>query len=267
MEMWEIDQKYPTHLDKNAMSKEEWRKLRTLELYDYLPQTTLEERYTYTDIRDAVVELNYTFFGYIASHTFINNSSISYEDKFQSALCHFLEQWHKFRFAPKYRTDLSFGVFFKPRVGECIERELNEVKYSLRRTLCMKVGEQLGKHWGQVTYEDLKYANLSPEDMASLQAMFGSMYVADLDTHAMFMESNDVAVDEIESSDDYNSLTDMLVNEMIIEEKKLTDKDLLDLAMLLDVSYEKLKSLLPQAEAKLRQLIDYKLNMRETFGC
>ena len=53
-----IDAKYPTKLDKNSLSKEEWRKLRTIELYDYLPQTTLEERFKYTDIRDAVIDLN-----------------------------------------------------------------------------------------------------------------------------------------------------------------------------------------------------------------
>ena len=107
------ESKWPTKLDKDKLSKQEWVKLRTLELYDYLPQTTLEERYTYTDIRDEIIELNYTFFGYVATHTYINNSSISYEDKFQSALLHFCTMWHKFRFAPKYRTDLSFAVFFK----------------------------------------------------------------------------------------------------------------------------------------------------------
>ena len=73
-----LESKWPTHLDKSKLSNAEWVKLRTLELYDYLPQTSLEERYTYTDIRDEVIELNYAFFGYVATHTFINNSSISY---------------------------------------------------------------------------------------------------------------------------------------------------------------------------------------------
>ena len=30
-----------------------------------------------------------------------------------------------------YRTDLSFTVFFKPRLSECVRRELNIIKYSL----------------------------------------------------------------------------------------------------------------------------------------
>ncbi len=73
-----IDEKYPSKLDRNSMSAEEYRKQRTIELYDYLPQTSLEERFKYRDIRDAIIDLNYTFCGYIATHTFINNSSISY---------------------------------------------------------------------------------------------------------------------------------------------------------------------------------------------
>lgn len=261
-----IDSKYPSSLDKESLSKENYRKLRTLELYDYLPQTTLEERYTYTDIRDAVVELNFTFFGYIASHTFINNSSVSYEDKFQSALTHFCEMWHKFKFAPKYRTDLSFAVFFKPRVGECIERELNEVKYSLRRTLCMEAGEQLGKHWGQVTYDDLKYVNMAPDKLASLQAMFGSMYVADLETHAMFIESNEVTIEDPSFySDNYNSLTDMLVHEMVSLEKDLDDSDILNLAVMLDIPFQKLKDLMPTAKAKLHEELIHRIDLIETF--
>lgn len=261
-----IDEKYPSKLDKSSMSAEEYRKQRTIELYDYLPQTTLEERYQYTDIRDAVIDLNYTFFGYIATHTFINNSSISYEDKFQSALSHFCEIWHKYRFTPKYRADLSFAVFFKLRVGECIERELNEVKYSLRRSLCMEVGEQLGKHWGQVTYDDLKHVTLPPEKMQSIQAVFGSMYVADLDTHAMFIESTQEFIDESDLySDNYNSLVDMLVHEMLEEERKLDDKDLLNLSIMLDIPFNKLKDLLPEAEDKLHKKLLERIEIIDTF--
>lgn len=261
-----IDEKYPSKLDKASLSAEAYRKERTLELYDYLPQTTLEERFTYTDIRDAVIELNYTFFGYIATHTFINNSSISYEDKFQSALFHFCEMWHKFRFAAKYRTDLSFSVFFKLRVGECIERELNEVKYSIRRTLCMEVGQQVGKHWGQVTYEDLKNVDLPADKMMSLQAMFGSMYVADLETHAMFIEAPQPDTDNLDLySDNYDSLVDMLVHEMVINEKKLDDKALLNLSIILDIPFQKLKDLLPEAEEKLHNTLVEHIDMHNVF--
>lgn len=261
-----MQSKYLTKLDRRSLKQDEWVKLRTLELYDYLPQTTLEERATYTDIRDELVELNYKFFGYVASHTFINNSSISYEDKFQSALYHFCTMWHKYKFAAKYRTDLSFAVFFKPRIGECIERELNEVKYSLRRTLCMEAGAQLGKHWGQVKYEDLKDVNLPPNKMQSLQAMFGSMYMADLETHALFIESNtQFSNDEELYSDNYDTVLDMLIHEMVLQEKKLSDKDLLDISIIQDIPFNELKKLIPLAEEKLYRKLEDAVAIQEDF--
>lgn len=271
-----INEKYPSKLDESQMNKKDFTKARTLELYSYLPQTTPEERMEYTDIRDAVVELNYLFFGWIASNKFINNNYISYEDKFQSALYHFCTMWWKFQYSAKYRTDLSFGVFFSPRIGECMERELNEVKYSLRRTLCMKVGDQLidpetgkGKHWAKVTYEDLAdpRVKLSGDEMASLQAMFGSMYVADLDTHAMFIAAEPQETTEIKFySDNYNSLTDMLIHEMVVNEKDLSDSDLLSLAMMLDVPFAKLKELMPTAKEKLYKELKDRINLKETFS-
>lgn len=261
-----LESKWPTKLDKANLSKAEWVKLRTLELYDYLPQTTLEDRYTYTDIRDEIIELNYAFFGYVATHTFINNSSVSYEDKLQSALLHFCTMWHKFKFAAKYRTDLSFAVFFKPRIGECIERELNEVKYSLRRSLCMEAGAQLGKHWGQVKYEDLKDVDLPPEKMQALQAMFGTMYWADLETHALFIASDVKFSNEDELyTDEYDSKIDMLMHEMIIQEKKLDDSDLLQISIVQDIPFHELKKLIPEAEEKLRQKLQDAIDLQDSF--
>lgn len=277
----------PTKLDRSSMSSMEWVKQRTIELYDMLPQANvtddmtkeerkaeitrcLAERYKNTDIRDEVIALNYSFFGYVATHTFINNSSVTYEDKFQSALFHFCEMWHWYKFAAKYRTDLSFCVFFKLRVGECIERELNEVKYSLRRDYCMKVGDQLGKHWGKVTYEDLSdpRLHLEPEVMMSLQAMFGSMYWADLETHALFIESDkcdDSELIETLCSDDYDDIVSMIKHEMIEKESKLSDKDLLDLSMLLDIDMHELRDARSKAEASLYAYLKNAAEMKTTF--
>jgi len=263
-----INKKYPTKLDRANMTEAEFRKQRTIELYDFLPMTSLEDRMKFHDIRDAVIDLNYTFFGYVASHKFVNNSFISYEDKFQSAVLHFCEMWTKYRFTPKYRADLSFAVFFKPRITECMERELDEVKYSLRRTLCIEVGNQLGKKWTQVTYEDLAdpRLNLSVEKMTALQAIFGSMYVADLDTHALFIASDEL-VDEPHElySDEYDSLTDLLIHEMVERECELTDADLEKLAELLDVPFQKLKDLLPEAKDLLYNYLTEKIYLDESF--
>ena len=73
-----------------------------------------------------------------------------------------------------------------------------------------KAGFKVGD---KVTYEDLSNPDVTlPADkMSSLQAMFGSMYVADLDTHAMFIAANEKPVDSSDLySDDYDSLTDLL---------------------------------------------------------
>lgn len=265
-----IDSKYPTKLDRKALGEAEYRKQRTIELYDYLPQTNLEERRTYVDIRDAVIEMNYTFFGYIASHKFVNNSFISYEDKFQSALSHFCEMWEKYRFVTnRYRTDVAFGVFFKPRITECMEREFDEVKYSLRRTLCMEVGQQLGKHWAKVTYEDLSdpRVTLSGDKMASLQAMFGSMYVADLETHAMFIQSEEHHIDSSDLySDEYESLTDLLIHEMVELERMLTEKDLRNISTLLDIPYERLEGVFDEAKVKLHNTLIDRIDIQDTFS-
>lgn len=265
-----IDNIYPSKLDKDNISKEEYRKERTIELYDYLPQTSLEDRKLYVDIRDAIIELNYTFFGYIASHKFVNNSFISYEDKFQSALSHFCELWHKYRFwAGKYRTDVAFGVFFKPRITECMERELDEVKYSLRRTLCMEVGNQLGKHWAKVTYQDLSDPNvkLAADKMASLQAMFGSMYVANLETHAMFIKSDEKPVDSTDLySDEYDSITDLLVHEMVERESDLDEKALMNISEMLCIPLPKLKQQLPIAKKQLYDMLVDRIDIHDTFN-
>ena len=47
-------------------------KQRTIEIYDSLPMDK-EKRIACTKERDEIIELNYTFFGYVASTTFIEN--------------------------------------------------------------------------------------------------------------------------------------------------------------------------------------------------
>lgn len=223
-------------------------KQQTIELYDSLPQDE-EGRKSRLDVRDKVIELNYSFFGYVASRTYINNPSIEYEDKFQSALCNFCKCWWWYRWSKKYRTDLSFSSFFTLRLGEMIERELNEVKYSLRRSLCMKAGEQLGKHWGQVKYDDLAHVHLPADEMNSLKAMFGAVYWADLADHEMYMEAPDTQHTDISKylTDKYDTIEELLIHEMVLNESPLTDDNLKELSELYSIDYWKLKSALPKS--------------------
>lgn len=240
----------------NAQIKEE-----TLRLYRSLPQDA-EERKKRLDVRDRVIELNYTFFGYIASHTYIANTSVSYEDKFQSALMHFCECWWWYLYEAKYRTDLSFGVFFKPRISEMIERELTDVKYSIRRSLCMEAGEQLGKHWAKVRYEDIKDVKLSPDKMCSLKAIFGNMYWADLETHALFIPAPSSRISEFDNlSDNYDTIEELLIHEMVEQEKDLKDSDLVEMSEMLGISYKLLKEAYPIAKAKLYQKLQDNLDL------
>lgn len=239
-------------------------KQRTSDLYDSLPMD-LEERKARIDVRDEVLKLNYAFFGYLASKTFINNHYASYEDKLNTAIYAWLTMWWKYKWTPKYRADLSFTVFFGPRITEVMDRELTEVKYSIRRSLCMEVGNQLGKHWAKVTYEDLSdpRVNVSPQTMMSLKAIFGSLYVADLETHELYIEAEKPDLFQM-PDDNYDSIHDFLIHEMVYHESKLTDKDLEKMADMYCVDFDELKKELPKAEADLYKRLHDSLDIYES---
>ena len=240
-------------------------KQKTIELYDQLPME-LEARQSRHDIRDQILELNYAFFGYVASHKFVNNQYVSYEDKLNTAIYAWLTMWWKYRWTPKYRADLSFTVFFKPRITEVMERELDEVKYSVRRSLCMKVAKQLDKHWAKVTYEDLSnpILKLTADEMNSLKAIFGSLYSADLETHEIYIEAAKPDLFR-NMSDNYDSIHDFLIHEMIENECKLDDKKLQAMSDMFGVDFYELKKELPAAEADLYKKLHDSLDVYESI--
>lgn len=249
-------------------------KQRTLDIYSTMPQNKAERMKCFKQ-RDEIIELNHAFFGYVASRTFINNSTVTYEDKLQSALTHFCEcfWWYKWQGDEThkgYRQDLSFSVFYLLRIGEMIERELNEVKYSIRRSLCMEVGEQLGKHWGQVKYEDLSdpRLHLPADKMDSLKAIFGTLYIADLDKHEPFLTSEDIPSIELTSlsSDNYDTIEELLMREMIDREHKLTDSDIFKICDMYGLDNKTVKSKLKTAETMLYNRLHTSMNVRETFS-
>lgn len=219
------------------------------------------------DIRDEIFMLNESFFGYIAKTTFINNSSISYDDKFQSACLHFMECWWWYKWQGDehhkgYRQDIAFSVFFKPRIGEMIERELNEVKYSVRRSLCMEVGAQLGKHWGQVKYEDLSdpRLHLSDDKMVALRAIFGSLYEAPLEDFELFLAAPTQYNDEYELNEEYDSIEELLIHDMVMYEERLTPAKLKEMSKIYQIDLTVLQEALPRAEAELRERLLDKIN-------
>ena len=254
------------------VNKNEYIKQRTRELYLSLPQNK-EERMKRTDIRDEVLQLNYTFFGFIASHTFVNNTSISYEDKFQSACMHFCEIWWQYLWQGDethqgYRQDLSFSVFFKPRIGEMIGRELNTVKYSIRRSLCMEVGKMVGKHWGKVTYEDLfdPRVQLPANKMESLKVIFSTLCPADIEDYMVFVEAPK-PTNSIDSLvlDNFDSVEELLVQEMIETEEKLTDEKLVEMSEIYQIDFKILKDKLPEAEELLYKRLQENIDVKDEF--
>lgn len=265
---------YPTKLDRASLKQDEWVKLRTIELYDYLPQTTLEERASYTDIRDEIIELNDNFFWYIAKTKYINNQTASVEDKYQSAVCHFINHdlWAKYRFTPevgkKYRTDLAFSSFFKPRITECMAREFDNVRWTLRRSLCMKAGEQLGKYWSEVTYEDVAKVKLPPEQMESLRSIFCTMNNADVNDVSIYKPASTIVEDKIEElyNDEYDSTEDLIIHEMLEREEKLEDSFLLKMSEMYGIPYNELLEARPAAEEKLKRQLEDAISIQEAFN-
>lgn len=259
--------KYPTKVPK-SLSDSEWRKQRTVELYSYLPQTSLEDRYKYTDIRDEVIYLNYKFFGYVAAHVYIKGKHCSYEDKFQSALTAFCQMWHKYMYAAKYRTDLSFSVFFKPRLSECVYRDLLTVKHTINRSLKMEAAEQLGIQYSKLTYDDLTKVNMAPDRMASLKAVFYADFEEDLETASIFVPASaDTTVYEQELySDDYDDVEHVLIKEMLEKERLLTLSDLVELSDVLGIDVKQLEEAQPRAEKMLYDELQSIIECKKAFS-
>lgn len=226
-----------------ALSAED-RKIRTIELYDSLPRDK-EERMKCLSVRDEIIDLNYKFFGYVASNTFVDNTT--YEDKLQTALLSFLGMWWKFRYED-YRDDLSFAVFFKPRISEEIRRFLAPVSYTVRRTLCMKAAAQLDKSWTQITYDDLSNVNLPPKDMMALKAVLGAAHPADLAEFEMYLEAPmyNRGIEKYCTSK-FDSLEELLIQEMVETETRVDDKKLRELSEMYSIDYIALKTALPKA--------------------
>ena len=222
----------------------EYIKQRTQEIYDSLP-TELEQRKRCFKERNEIIDLNYSFFGYVASTTFVENTP--YEDKFQTAILSFMGMWWKYKWG-KYRADLAFTSFFKLRIAEEVKRRLSTVSYTTRRTLCMKVAKQLNKKWSEVNYDDLSKVSLPVDDMIAIKAVLGASYPADLADHELFLEAPSAAPGiEKYHTCMYDTIEELLIQEMIETESRLTDKKLYDMANMYCIPYEELQRKLPLA--------------------
>ena len=126
----------------------------------------------------------------------------------------------------------------------------------------MEAGKQLNKHWAQVRYDDLSNVNMSPEKLNSLKAIFGTVYWADLETQAMFIEAPASRPTEFEDfTAKYNSIEDLLIDEMIHSESKLSDKVLTNMSDMYGINFWELKEALPEAEKKLYKKLHDNLDL------
>ena len=267
----EVDKEFES-FDKN-----DFVKTRTIELYDKLPMTSLEDRKACTDIRDEIIELNYPYFVYLAKKLYVDNSSVTFEDKLQTILSNFCILWPEWRF-PKinkygqYRDykNLSFAVFFKPRLFETSRRELNVIKYSLRRSLCSKAAAMLNKDkWADVTKDDIAKLDLPQNEIDILERIFNNRYTKDIDKPetGTVIKSTQLAVDTVEElyTENYNSVVDLIVHEMIEQESKLSDSHLLKMANLYTIPYDELLKARPLGEAKLKRKLEDAISLQSAF--
>lgn len=232
----------------NYMSRADIKQM-TSDLYDSLPMD-LEERKARLDVRDKLIEINMQFFKYVASNTFVEGAD--FEDKLQTALMSFMGMWWKYKWTPKYRDDLSFAVFFKPRISEEIQRYLNPISYTIKRQLCLKVANQIGKKWTEVQYSDIAKAKLSPEDSTALCAILGKPMPDDIMAYEEFIPDNrEEQNTEKYRIDQYDSIEEFLIQEMRERESRLSDKDLYEFSDLLTIPFEDLKAALPRAMDEL----------------
>jgi len=263
----------------DSYDKNEAVKNRTIELYDKLPMTSLEDRKACTDIRDEIIEINYPYFTYLAKKLYVDNPVVTFEDKLQTILSNFCILWPEWRF-PKinkygqYRDykNLSFAVFFKPRLFELSRRELNVIKYSLRRTLCSKAANMLNKDkWADVTKEDIAKLDLPQNELDILERIFNNRYTKDIDKPetGSVMKSTQLAVDTMEDlyTENYDSVVDLIVHEMIEQESKLSDSHLLKMSNLYTIPYDELLKARPLGEAKLKQKLEDAINLQSAFEC
>lgn len=236
----------------NRSYNKEYVKQRTLELYESLPMEE-EARKAQIEVRDEIIELNYKFFGYVATSTFVEG--VLYEDKLQTALMAFLGMWWKYKYAPKYRTDLSFAVFFKPRLSEEIKRYLNTYSYSQKRALCLKAAHQLSKPWTTISYEDLTQVDLPEEELTALKIILGTKHPQDISDIEEFTDTHVTPVHGVEKyvSAKYNDLEELLIQEMILQESTLDSKYLQHLSDMYGIPYLELKQALPKALEKLHK--------------
>jgi hypothetical protein len=242
-------------------------KARTNELYASLPLDE-EERKSRLDVREEVIKLNYDFFKFVASRTHPVGNHFDFDDKVNSGILYFFNIWHQYHWEGHTRMDLCFSTYFYPRVSKGLYQDLSDIKYTPKRQLTRKIAKQLGKHWAEVRKEDLADPRLvlSPADRKYAETLFEIPNMKSLDDVGMYIphERSDISIaDQI--TDEYDSIEDLLIKEMVYNEKKLSDNYLQKLADMLCLDIDDLMRARPLAEEMLLERLRESQFLKDTF--
>ena len=243
-------------------------KARTNALYDSLPLDEAERKSNIA-VRNEVVELNYEFFKFVASRAHPVGNHFDFEDKVQSGIMYFCNNiWHQYRWEGHTRMDLCFSTYFYPRVYKGLIQDLSEVKYTPKRNLTRKIAKQLGKPWTEVRKEDLSnpILKLSPIDRKYAETLFELPNMRSLDDVCIYISTGaqEVSIaDQI--TDEYDSIEDLLIKEMVYNEKRLSNAHLQKLADMLCLDIDELVLARPRAEEMLLVKLRESQFLKDTF--
>ena len=112
----------------------------------------------------------------------------------------------------------------------------------------MKAAQQLGKAWNEITYEDLSKVTLPADQMLALKSILGANIPVNMSDAELFLHSNrPVQGIEKYQTDEYDTIEELLIQEMIETESQLTERDLKKLSKLYDIPYVELMNAYPKA--------------------
>jgi hypothetical protein len=214
-----------------------------------------EERIARIDCRNELIELNYKFFCYVAHCSNVSAEYASIDDKIQVAVLAFMKHWWKYKWVPKYRDDLSFGVFFKPRIQEEIRRALIPFSEPVLRSLAMEASKFLNKRWTEILYEDtatLMELGMRPDKVQALRCYLSVPFAVDIEDvkHTIPDEERDTSIGDF-ITDKFSTVEELLIQEMLKEESRLSDEMLHKLADIYSLNYYDLRDIYPKAVSTL----------------
>ena len=92
---------------------------------------------------------------------------------------------------------------------------------------------------------------------------------ADINDISLYKPASTIVKDSIEElyNDEYDSIEDLLIHEMLEKESLLEDGFLLKMSQMYCIPYDELVKARPGAEAKLKKELEEKISIQEAFDC